>query len=127
MVNTNKRRGLGATLATPSALEAQEAKRRRDIRNTRTPKDALPAQINALHQYCLRQLQQSFDDNKVKMQAWVELPDCYPLDVINGVKKIFEKPGNDWTVVYEFSDMIPFSDHLGFTPPKDWIERLLKA
>ena len=127
MTKKNYRRGAGATLATPSTLEAQEAARRRAIRAMKTDADMLPAQINALYNYVLRQLPKAFEDNKIAMQAWIELPDVYPLDIIEGLKKKFEQPGNDWKVAYEYRDWGTTFDHMGFTPPSDWMTRLLKA
>jgi hypothetical protein len=137
MTKNNKRRGLGATLYIPSELEARAAARRQLIRNSKTPRNLLAANTDGLYRLCrqllaanlyrlsLEMLQQSSDDNKAKLQAWIELPDVFPMDVINEVKKIFEKPGNDWKVEYSFSDSNPTYDHLGFTPPADWIQRLL--
>ena len=107
--------------------EEKEAQRRRLIRVAKTPAAKLPAAVDALTRFCLSKLQEGFAANGMSMTAWVELTEVYPLDVIEGVKARFEKAGNDWKVEYSHNDYPPTYDHLGFSLPIDWIDRLLKA
>lgn len=100
------------------------ASARQNIRGTSTPKSQLARKVGKLFRLCLTRLPKAFDDNKVKMEAFIELPRVYPLDVINAVKARFERAG--FVVEYTFSDGEIEYDHLGFTPPADWIERLLR-
>jgi hypothetical protein len=96
---------------------------RRHMRQKQTPTRELARQSGALLRYCLRRLPKAFASNQVNLEGFIELTHPYPQDVIDAVKARFEKAG--FTVQYTFSDDTPTFDHLGFTPPADWIERLL--
>jgi hypothetical protein len=102
--------------------ESFSASRKR-MREKQTPERDLKRQAGALLRLCLRRLPEAFADNKANMEAFIELSHPYPQDVIDALKARFEKAG--FKVEHTFRDEKPTYDHLGFTPPKDWIERLL--
>jgi hypothetical protein len=109
----------------PSRLLSDEAlsSTRGLIRNRPTAPDKLEREVQRLFRFCVKRLPAAFADNKLKMEAFIDLPRVYPMDVIDGVKARFEKA--DFKVEYTFQDSDPNFDHLGFTPPEDWIDRLL--